>query len=75
MELHSIAMPVKCAEPLVKQLETGLPLKSPLLPQCIRFCIDQAPRATEKALQLECMENKHRLKVYARNVRRTKDTN
>lgn len=75
MELHSTAMTVKHAEPRVRLLETGLPLKSFMLTGCIHFCIEQTPRATEKALQLECMEDRQRLKVCARDTGRTKGTN
>jgi len=74
MKLHSTAMTVKHAEPRVRLLETGLPLKSSMLTGCIHFCIEQTPRAAGKALQLECMGDKQRPKVCARDTGRTKGT-
>lgn len=68
-----MALAVKYTELRVKRLEAGLPLKPSTLPWCIHLCTNQTPRATGKALQLECVGNKHTLKLHASSVRGTKD--
>lgn len=61
---------MKYAELCVKQLEASEAFHAPMV---YSPPYQSNSRATGKALQLECVEDKHSLKLHASSVRRTKD--
>ena len=72
MELHSTALTVKYTELCVKRLEASEAFHAPMVYSPL---YQSNSRATGKALQLECVEDKHSLKLHASSVRGTKDAN